>query len=72
MLILIAASHSQINQTILRRTLCLYRCADDKPSPLNYEVSKEKAKTLGLDFTPLEVSVKDTLESLKEKGFLNV
>ncbi|KAL9333929.1 hypothetical protein Peur_074068 [Populus x canadensis] len=48
------------------------KCADDKPSPLNYEVSKEKAKTLGLDFTPLEVSVKDTLESLKEKGFLNV
>lgn len=48
------------------------KCADDKPSPLNYEVSKEKAKTLGLDFTPLEVSVKDILESLKEKGFLNV
>jgi len=65
-------SFPDINQTILRRTLCLYRCADDKPSPLNYEVSKEKAKTLGLDFTPLEVSVKDTLESLKEKGFLNV
>ncbi|XP_011025486.1 PREDICTED: cinnamoyl-CoA reductase 1-like isoform X3 [Populus euphratica] len=48
------------------------KCADENPSPLNYEVSKEKAKTLGLDFTPLEVSVKDTLESLKEKGFLNV
>lgn len=48
------------------------KCADDKPSPLNYEVSKAKAETLGLDFTPLEVSVKDTIESLKEKGFLNV
>uniref|UniRef100_A0A6M2F133 NAD-dependent epimerase/dehydratase domain-containing protein n=1 Tax=Populus davidiana TaxID=266767 RepID=A0A6M2F133_9ROSI len=48
------------------------KCSDDKPSPLNYEVSKAKAKTLGLDFTPLEVSVKDTIESLKEKGFLNV
>ncbi|KAJ6895806.1 LOW QUALITY PROTEIN: cinnamoyl-CoA reductase 1 isoform X2 [Populus alba x Populus x berolinensis] len=39
------------------------KCADDKPSPLNYEVSKAKAKTLGLDFTPLEVSVKDTIEN---------
>ncbi|KAG6762361.1 hypothetical protein POTOM_032856 [Populus tomentosa] len=54
------------------RTLFLYRCADDKPSPLNYEVSKAKAETLGLDFTPLEVSVKDTIESLKEKDLLNV
>ncbi|KAJ6385268.1 hypothetical protein OIU77_028454 [Salix suchowensis] len=48
------------------------KCADDKASPLVYEVSKEKAKTLGLDYIPLEVSVKDTIESLKEKGFLNV
>ncbi|KAG5238439.1 cinnamoyl-CoA reductase [Salix suchowensis] len=48
------------------------KCADDKESPLVYEVSKEKAKTLGLDYIPLEVSVKDTIESLKEKGFLNV
>ncbi|CAK7330921.1 unnamed protein product [Dovyalis caffra] len=45
--------------------------ADDKPFAPNYVVSKEKAKTLGLDFTPLEVSVKDTIESLKEKGLLN-
>lgn len=72
MLILIATSHSLINQTILRSTLFPCRCADDKASPLVYEVSKEKAKTLGLDYIPLEVSVKDTIESLKEKGFLNV
>uniref|UniRef100_A0A6N2L6G2 NAD-dependent epimerase/dehydratase domain-containing protein n=1 Tax=Salix viminalis TaxID=40686 RepID=A0A6N2L6G2_SALVM len=38
------------------------KCADDKASPLVYEVSKEKAKTLGLDYIPLEVSVKDTIE----------
>ncbi|XP_021617572.1 phenylacetaldehyde reductase isoform X3 [Manihot esculenta] len=37
-----------------------------------YGVSKEKAKTLGIDFIPLEVSLKDTIESLKEKGFLSI
>ncbi|XP_050209186.1 phenylacetaldehyde reductase-like [Mercurialis annua] len=35
-------------------------------------VSKDKAKTLGIDFIPLEVSLKDTIESLKEKGFLSI
>jgi len=39
--------------------------------PLAHGISKEKAKTLGLDFTPLELSVIDTVESLKEKGFVN-
>uniref|UniRef100_A0A2N9F4G7 NAD-dependent epimerase/dehydratase domain-containing protein n=1 Tax=Fagus sylvatica TaxID=28930 RepID=A0A2N9F4G7_FAGSY len=36
------------------------------------KVSKERAKSLGLNFTPLEVSLKDTIESLKEKNFLGV
>ncbi|GAV70972.1 Epimerase domain-containing protein [Cephalotus follicularis] len=36
------------------------------------EVSKEKAKSLGIDFIPLETSLVDTVESLKEKGFLSV
>ncbi|KAF2293469.1 hypothetical protein GH714_002069 [Hevea brasiliensis] len=47
-------------------------CQDDKPFVPKYEVSKEKAKVLGIDFIPLDVSVVDTIESLKEKGFLNV
>jgi len=33
-------------------------------------VSKERAESLGLNFTPVEVSLKDTVESLKEKNFL--
>ncbi|KAI8545876.1 hypothetical protein RHMOL_Rhmol07G0071400 [Rhododendron molle] len=39
---------------------------------LGYHVVSEKAKSLGIDFTPFEVSLKDTVESLKEKNFLAV
>lgn len=48
------------------------KCKEDKPveHPHPYEVSKERAKSLGIDFTPLEVIVKDTVESLREKLFL--
>lgn len=43
------------------------KCADDKPYVPTYRVSKEKAKSLGIEFIPLEVSLKETVESLKEK-----
>ncbi|KAJ4751709.1 hypothetical protein LUZ62_086114 [Rhynchospora pubera] len=46
------------------------KCADDKPFKAIYQVSKEKARSLGLNFIPLEESVKETIESLKEKGFI--
>ncbi|XP_038707403.1 phenylacetaldehyde reductase-like [Tripterygium wilfordii] len=45
---------------------------DDKSCVPPYQVSKEKAKSWGINFTPLEVTIRDTVESLKEKGFLNV
>ncbi|KAL1363943.1 hypothetical protein HN51_012105 [Arachis hypogaea] len=45
--------------------------ADDKPSVPTYQVSKEKAKSLRLEFIPLEMSLKETVESLKEKKFTN-
>lgn len=48
------------------------RCEDEKAFALKYEVSKEKAKSLGINFIPLEVSVVDTIECLKDKGFLGV
>ncbi|XP_037494162.1 phenylacetaldehyde reductase isoform X2 [Jatropha curcas] len=48
------------------------KCADDKPFVPKYKVSKEKTKTLGINFTPLEVTVKDTIESFKERGFLSI
>ncbi|KAM5552187.1 phenylacetaldehyde reductase-like [Rosa sericea] len=41
------------------------------PSDPSYQVSNEKAKGLGINFFPFEVTVKDTVGSLKEKGFLN-
>ncbi|KAJ0980958.1 hypothetical protein J5N97_009213 [Dioscorea zingiberensis] len=46
------------------------KCADDKPFVPTYQVSKEKARSLGLDYTPLETSLKETIESSKEKGFV--
>lgn len=45
------------------------RCVDDNPFVPIYNVSKEKAKTLGISFIPLDVSIKETIESLKEKKF---
>ncbi|KAG6629912.1 hypothetical protein CIPAW_14G117700 [Carya illinoinensis] len=34
-------------------------------------VSKEKAKSLGIEFIPLDVSLKETVDSLKEKNLVN-
>ncbi|KAJ9685626.1 hypothetical protein PVL29_017603 [Vitis rotundifolia] len=48
------------------------KCADDKPYAPSFQVSQEKAKSLGIHFTPLEVSLKDTVESLKEKNFVSL
>lgn len=46
------------------------KCADNKTLAPKYEVSKEKATRLGVAFTPLDQTIKDTVESLIEKGFL--
>ncbi|GMP87981.1 hypothetical protein CsSME_00040136 [Camellia sinensis var. sinensis] len=43
------------------------KCADDKPFTLTYQVSKERTKSLGIEFIPLKQSIKETVESLKEK-----
>ncbi|KAK9913043.1 hypothetical protein M0R45_036869 [Rubus argutus] len=45
-------------------------CEEGIPSAPEYQVSLEKAKSLGVGFLPLEVSLRDTVECLKEKGFL--
>ncbi|CBI32941.3 unnamed protein product, partial [Vitis vinifera] len=49
----------------------LEKCADDKPYEPTYMVSQEKTKSLGINLTPLEVSLKDTVESLREKNFVS-
>ncbi|KAJ3669344.1 hypothetical protein LUZ60_011294 [Juncus effusus] len=47
------------------------KCADENPFPPVFQVSKDKAKSIGIDFIPLKTSLKDTIESLKEKGFVS-
>ncbi|KAF8732755.1 hypothetical protein HU200_015091 [Digitaria exilis] len=47
------------------------KCADDKPFASTYQVSKEKIRSLGIELVPLETSIKETIESLKEKGFVS-
>ncbi|KAK4278709.1 hypothetical protein QN277_016518 [Acacia crassicarpa] len=47
------------------------KCADDKPFTPTYQVSKEKAKTLGIgEFIPLEVGLREIVESFKDKKFV--
>lgn len=50
--------------------IILGRCADDKPFVPTYQVSQEKTRSLGIDYVPLETSLKETIESLREKGFV--
>ncbi|MBA0824643.1 hypothetical protein Goarm_021297, partial [Gossypium armourianum] len=47
------------------------KCADEKLSTPIFQVSKERAKSLGVNFTLLEVSLKDMVESLKEKNIFS-
>ncbi|KAI8027520.1 Tetraketide alpha-pyrone reductase 1 [Camellia lanceoleosa] len=46
------------------------KCENDAPFQMSNVVVNEKAKGLGIEFTPLEVILKDTVESLKEKNFV--
>ncbi|KAF3776096.1 Cinnamoyl-CoA reductase 1 [Nymphaea thermarum] len=46
------------------------KCADAQPLSPTYQVSKEKVEKLGINYIPLQVSLKETVESLKEKKFL--
>ncbi|GMP41528.1 hypothetical protein CsSME_00011602 [Camellia sinensis var. sinensis] len=46
------------------------KCENDAPFQMANIVVNEKAKGLGVEFTPLEVTLKDTVESLKEKNFV--
>ncbi|GMP41534.1 hypothetical protein CsSME_00011604 [Camellia sinensis var. sinensis] len=46
------------------------KCENDAPFQMGNVVVNEKAKGLGIEFTPLEVTLKDTVECLKEKNFV--
>ncbi|OIW05590.1 hypothetical protein TanjilG_23376 [Lupinus angustifolius] len=43
------------------------KCENEEPYMATYQVSKERAKSLGIEFTPLEVTVMETVESFREK-----
>ncbi|KAK4492373.1 hypothetical protein RD792_003178 [Penstemon davidsonii] len=47
------------------------KCADDKPLAPKYQFSREKAEKLGVEFIPLKESIKEAVESLKEKNFFS-
>ncbi|CAH9097487.1 unnamed protein product [Cuscuta europaea] len=46
------------------------RCADGNPLVPAYKVNNKRAKELGVVLTPLKQALKESVESLKEKGFL--
>lgn len=48
------------------------KCSDEKPFVPTYQVSKAKAQSLGINFTSLEQSLGETVESLKEKKFFTI
>ncbi|CAK8561597.1 unnamed protein product [Lathyrus sativus] len=47
------------------------KCENEEPYLTTYQISKEKAKSLGIEFTPLEVSLKETVESFREKKIVD-
>ncbi|XP_062115460.1 cinnamoyl-CoA reductase CAD2-like isoform X2 [Humulus lupulus] len=67
--------HMSETANILRQlypTLTISNECEAYPLVEGAQVSKVKALTLGVKFTPLEVTLRDTIESLKEKGFLKI
>ncbi|KAG2398107.1 Cinnamoyl-CoA reductase [Vigna angularis] len=48
------------------------KCEDDEPFMPTFQVSKEKAKSLGIEFISLEESLKVTVECLKEKKLVEL
>ncbi|GMH30322.1 hypothetical protein Nepgr_032165 [Nepenthes gracilis] len=45
-------------------------CSDDNPFMPTFEVSRERAKSLGIVYIPLRVGLRETVESLKAKNDL--
>lgn len=47
------------------------KCADDQPFAPTYQVSKDKIKSLGIELIPFETTLRETIECLKERGFVS-
>ncbi|KAL9250011.1 Phenylacetaldehyde reductase-like protein [Drosera capensis] len=46
------------------------KCAEGDPVIPTFQFSKEKVKSLGIEYIPLRECLKDTVDSLKDNGFL--
>ncbi|KAH7521255.1 hypothetical protein FEM48_Zijuj07G0013700 [Ziziphus jujuba var. spinosa] len=64
------AARSQILENVVYRSVDVRDVAYEKPPLPIHHVLNEKAKGLGIDFISLQVSLRDTVECFKEKGFL--
>lgn len=47
------------------------KCEDDQPPVPTYMYSKDRVKTLGIEYIPLEIALKETVECLKERFNVN-
>ncbi|XP_050872589.1 phenylacetaldehyde reductase isoform X4 [Lathyrus oleraceus] len=47
------------------------KCENDEPYKPKYQISKEKAKSLGIEFIPLEISLKEIVECFKGKKIVD-
>nr|AFK47425.1 unknown [Lotus japonicus] len=47
------------------------KCVDDEPYEPTFQFSQERAKSLGIEFTPLEISIQETVKSFREKKIIN-
>ncbi|GJX45966.1 hypothetical protein Tco_0262642 [Tanacetum coccineum] len=68
---LVANAHIQV-EGIVENPSAKGICADDKPFAPTFQVSNEKAKSLGIDYITLEQGIKETFKRLKEKNFVKV
>lgn len=48
------------------------RCADEEVYESIYREWRARAESIGVDFTPLKQSLKETVDSLIEKGFFKL
>ncbi|XP_057550158.1 phenylacetaldehyde reductase-like [Amaranthus tricolor] len=48
------------------------KCGDDEPLMKTFKFSKDKAKSLGIQYIPFKKGLKDTVEDLKEKKIIRI
>lgn len=50
--------------------LICFRSGESEMIEMTYKVCVDKVKNLGVEFTPMKISLRDTIVSLKEKCLL--